>query len=83
MSSIRRELILTGLPDFWPADEARALFLGPWCFAHNEKHTYCEYVNFSVAASPFASSEAIVQACHYVGSLCDRISPRLALRGWG
>ena len=77
MSSLQRELVLTGLPDFWPEDEAGALFLGPWCFAHNDKHGYREYLNFSVAASPFDSTEKTVQACHYVGSLCDRILPSL------
>lgn len=77
MNSLHRELVLTGLPDFWPEDETGALFLGPWCFAHNLKHKYREYVNFSVAASPFDSTEDTVQACQYVGALCDRILPRL------
>lgn len=79
MSSFQRELVLTGLTDFWPEDETVAIFLGPWCFAHNEKHAYCEYVDFSVASSPFDSTEKTVRACHYVGSLCDRIIPDLAL----
>lgn len=73
-----RELVLTGLSDLWPEDEAEALFLGPWCFAYHAKYRYEQYVDFSLAPSPLVSADGMLQASQYIDSLCDRISPGLA-----
>jgi putative transferase (TIGR04331 family) len=70
-----RELILTGLPEFWPVDENNALFLGPWCFAHHPKYRFEQYLNFEIAPAPVSSSSDLLRASQYIDSLCDRILP--------
>lgn len=73
-----RELILTGVKEFWPKDESNALFLGPWCFAHNDKHDFCEQTKFSLAPSSWKEYQEISKALEYINSLIDRIIPKLS-----
>lgn len=72
------ELVLTGYRDFWPKDEGRALFLGPWCFSHNHKYSFWEQDKFRFALSPWQDPGKILEASLYIDSLCDRIIPKLA-----
>jgi len=73
-----RELVLTGLPEFWPEQEDHALFFGPWCFAHHPKHAFQEYVNFQTIPSPWRSSDDLLEASRKMDALYDRILPAFA-----
>ena len=73
-----KELILTGIKEFWPQDESNAIFLGPWCFAGNHKYKFWDQENFKLAPSPWKSPHDIFKASLYIDSLIDRIIPPLS-----
>lgn len=75
-----RELVLTGLREYWPQDEENAVYLGPWCFANNHKYRFWEQKNFTLAASPWETPQKILEASRYIDALIERIIPALALR---
>lgn len=68
-----RELILTGIKELWPADETRAIFLGPWCFANNHKYKFWDQDRFTLAPSPWQTPEDVLNASLYIDSFIDRI----------
>ncbi len=73
-----RELVLTGFSEFWPEGEEDAIFLGPWCFAHNHKYKFWDQKNFSITQSPWKSPKEILDASLYIDSLTDRILPSIS-----
>ncbi|MCX5884688.1 MAG: LIC12162 family protein [Proteobacteria bacterium] len=73
-----KEIVLTGFSEFWPADEHNAVFLGPWCFAGNDKHNFWDQKKFLLAPSPWQSPQSILEASLYIDSLTDRIIPPLS-----
>lgn len=73
-----RELVLTGLPELWPANEKTAVFLGPWCFAGHATYRFEQHVNFQMAPPLDLPTQEILRAAAYVDSLCDRMIPGMA-----
>ncbi len=78
MTEPLRELVLTGVPELWPADAGRALFLGPWCFAYHPTYRFREYRSFRLVPSPHDGPDDLLRAATYIDSLCDRLIPPLA-----
>lgn len=74
-----RELVLTGFKEFWPQDESRAVFLGPWCFAFNHKYKFWEQDKFTLLPSPWKSHKDVLDASTYINHLLDRIFPKLSV----
>lgn len=73
-----RELVLTGIKEFWPEDEGNAVFLGPWCFANNHKYKFWDQKKFILAQSPLQTKHDVLEASLYIDSLLDRIISLLA-----
>lgn len=73
-----RELVLTGIRDFWPQEEKEALFLGPWCFAHHHAYGLLDSRRFPLAPSPYTNTGDLLQASRYVDELVDRMTGPLA-----
>ena len=68
-----RELVLTGIKEFWPQDEKNAVFFGPWCFANNHKYKFWDQKEFILAQSPWQTKHDVLEATLYIDSLMDRI----------